>query len=306
MAVYLNKSDTLATIEGAGYFNEAWSTLKSAVHLLAIGSDGYREYTIAVDDQHVVSLTRYVNLSPAALAEALENASLEEEAAIVAALEGMGLGGTDGLAPLESPTFTGDPKAPTQAPGDNDTTIATTGFVTTAINAILAGVAGAGDTLAELYALINLRAPIASPTFTGTVAGITKAMVGLGNVDNTTDALKPVSTAQAAAIALKAPITPPTIAGVSGDATPNLAALGGASGVYAVTATAAYSITNFLNAVNGQEITIVNYGSFNVTVTRANAYLSGGVDQVLGANDSMKLLRTGSTWVQSGPVMANS
>jgi len=49
-----------------------------------------------------------------------------------------------------------------------------------------------------------LKAPLASPTFTGTVSGITKAMVGLGSVDNTTDATKPVSTAQAAAIALKA------------------------------------------------------------------------------------------------------
>ena len=36
-------------------------------------------------------------------------------------------------------------------------------------------------------------------TFTGTVGGITKAMVGLGSVDNTADASKPVSTAQAAA-----------------------------------------------------------------------------------------------------------
>lgn len=45
-----------------------------------------------------------------------------------------------------------------------------------------------------------LRAPLASPTFTGTVAGITKAMVGLGNVDNTSDASKPVSTAQQTAL----------------------------------------------------------------------------------------------------------
>lgn len=31
---------------------------------------------------------------------------------------------------------------------------------------------------------LNLKAPLASPTFTGTVSGITKAMVGLGNVPN--------------------------------------------------------------------------------------------------------------------------
>ena len=40
---------------------------------------------------------------------------------------------------------------------------------------------------AQLTAL-NLKANLASPTFIGTVAGITATMVGLGNVNNTTDA----------------------------------------------------------------------------------------------------------------------
>jgi hypothetical protein len=34
-----------------------------------------------------------------------------------------------------------------------------------------------------------------NPTFTGTVSGVTKTMVGLGNVDNTSDLDKPVSSA---------------------------------------------------------------------------------------------------------------
>lgn len=38
-------------------------------------------------------------------------------------------------------------------------------------------------------------ARLESPTFTGTVGGISKSMVGLGNVDNTSDENKPVSTA---------------------------------------------------------------------------------------------------------------
>lgn len=46
-------------------------------------------------------------------------------------------------------------------------------------------------------------APIASPTFTGTVSGITSSMVGLGNVDNTSDANKPVSTATQTALNAK-------------------------------------------------------------------------------------------------------
>jgi len=54
------------------------------------------------------------------------------------------------IAPVNSPTFTGDPKAPTAAPGDNDTSVATTAFVTNALNTGLA-----------------LKANIASPVFTG-------------------------------------------------------------------------------------------------------------------------------------------
>lgn len=46
---------------------------------------------------------------------------------------------------------------------------------------------------------LDLKAPLANPTFTGTVAGVTKTHVGLANVDNTADSAKPVSTAQAAA-----------------------------------------------------------------------------------------------------------
>lgn len=49
-------------------------------------------------------------------------------------------------APLASPTFTGDPKAPTAAPGDNDTSIATTAFVAAAL---IAGTLPA-DILAKL------------------------------------------------------------------------------------------------------------------------------------------------------------
>lgn len=52
-----------------------------------------------------------------------------------------------------------------------------------------------------------LKANLASPTFTGTVSGITKTMVGLGNVDNTADTAKPVSTAQQTALNLKLDIT---------------------------------------------------------------------------------------------------
>ena len=57
---------------------------------------------------------------------------------------------------------------------------------------------------------LDLKAPIADPTFTGTVSGIDKTMVGLTNVDNTSDADKPVSTATQTALDLKAAYYPGT------------------------------------------------------------------------------------------------
>jgi len=72
-------------------------------------------------------------------------------------------------------------------------------------------------------------APLANPTFTGTVSGVTKSHVGLGNVDNTADASKPVSTAQQTALDLKASLSGATFTGavsgtsltLSGDLTVN-------------------------------------------------------------------------------------
>jgi hypothetical protein len=48
---------------------------------------------------------------------------------------------------------------------------------------------------------------------TGIVSGVTKSMVGLGNVDNTSDLVKPISTATQDALNLKAPINNPTFTG---------------------------------------------------------------------------------------------
>lgn len=55
-----------------------------------------------------------------------------------------------------------------------------------------------------LQPALDTKAPTHNPIFTGTATGLTKAMVGLGSVDNTSDANKPVSTATATALAGKA------------------------------------------------------------------------------------------------------
>ena len=54
------------------------------------------------------------------------------------------------------------------------------------------------------------KAPIANPTFAGTVSGMSKAMVHLANVDNASDLNKPISTSMQLALDLKANLANPT------------------------------------------------------------------------------------------------
>lgn len=75
---------------------------------------------------------------------------------------------------------------------------------------------------------LDLKAPLASPAFTGTPTGITKSHVGLGNVDNTADSAKPVSTAQQAALDLKANLASPTFTGTVSGITKSMVGLANA------------------------------------------------------------------------------
>ena len=111
------------------------------------------------------------------------------------------------------------------------------------------GITGTLSDQTDLNSALGFKAPLASPTFTGTVSGITatmvglsnvtniaqtsvtgltgtqsvaafktglslvKADVGLGSVDNTSDAGKPVSTAQQTALDFKANLASPTFTG---------------------------------------------------------------------------------------------
>ena len=63
-------------------------------------------------------------------------------------------------------------------------------------------------------------------SFTGTVSGITSTMVGLGNVTNTSDVNKPVSTAQQTALNLKANLASPTFTGTVSGISSNMVGLG--------------------------------------------------------------------------------
>ena len=132
---------------------------------------------------------------------------------------------TDGT--LTATTFLGDlngtintaTTATTQSAGNNSTKISTTAYTDAKVaEAITNGTTGIAPSQDVVFDALALKATLADPTFTGTVGGITKAMVGLSNVDNTTDALKPVSTAGQAALDLKANIAGPTFTGDTGAA----------------------------------------------------------------------------------------
>ncbi|STN36232.1 variable tail fiber protein [Escherichia coli] len=98
-------------------------------------------------------------------------------------------------APKESPTFTGTPKAPTPAAGNNTTQLATTAFVQAALTALINGAPAKLDTLKEIAAAINndpnfsttinnalaQKAPLSSPALTGTPTAPTAAQ----SVNNT-------------------------------------------------------------------------------------------------------------------------
>ena len=88
-----------------------------------------------------------------------------------------------GYALLASPALTGTPTAPTAAAATNTTQIATTAFVRTEVSNLVGSAGATLDTLGEiatalgndvalsttLTTSIGLKAPLASPTFTGTV-----------------------------------------------------------------------------------------------------------------------------------------
>jgi len=99
-------------------------------------------------------------------------------------------------APLASPALTGVPTAPTAAAATNTTQIATTEFVRAEVAALVNSAGSTLDTLGEIATALGndanlsttltnsiaLKAPLASPTFTGTV---TVAAAGVAFTDGT-------------------------------------------------------------------------------------------------------------------------
>lgn len=84
----------------------------------------------------------------------------------------------------------------------------------------------------------------------------------------------------------------------------NLSPLKNRNGAVLVNSASAVTINNFTNGVEGQEITVYNTGAGDVTVSRANAYLQGSVNQVITNRNSIRLIKVGSYWFQTSALTA--
>jgi hypothetical protein len=198
------------------------------------------------------------------------------------------------IARLDGPTFTGVPSAPTAAPDTSSTQIATTAYAKKeADDAQAAAVQRSNHTGTQSVSTITGLGTLAtqSGTFSGTSSGtntgdqdlsalvpksttvngkalstnitLNKDDVGLANVDNTSDANKPVSTAQQTALDLKANLAGATFSGAigatnlsgtnTGDQTITLTSdvTGGGTGSFATTiAAGAVSLAKMANVAS--------------------------------------------------------
>ena len=188
-----------------------------------------------------VLLDQVANLAPLDLP-----VSTQQQAAIAAAVLP--------LAPLSSPTFVGTPLAPNPTSGTNNMQIATTAFVQETLNALFEGAPGALDTLAEISAALgddanfsatitnqlSLKAPIASPTFTGVPEAPTAAP-NANNMQIATTAFVQTATDD------KAPLASPVLTGLPQAPTPTPG-----------TNTAQIATTAFVQAATGDKAPIAS------------------------------------------------
>jgi hypothetical protein len=157
---------------------------------------GITGLSIDLSGDLIVTLTDATTVNAGTLNSAISIGTVTQGATAAASITGFA---PNQILDLVMPNnLTGTPTAPTAISGTNTTQIATTEFVRTAVSDLINAAPEQLDTLSELanaladdsaFAttvtdLIATKAPIESPTFTGTVSGITATMVGLGNVTN--------------------------------------------------------------------------------------------------------------------------
>lgn len=185
-----------------------------------------------------------------------------------------------------SPTFTGTPKAPTAAAGNNTTQLATTAFVQAALIALVNGAPETLDTLKEIAAAINndpnfsttinnalaLKAPLASPALTGTPTAPTAAQT----VNNTQIATTAFVKSALAALVGSSPAALDTLN--------ELAAALGNDPNFATTMT---------NALAGKQ-------PLDSTLTTLSGKTADGIIEYLGLGDGTGRLINAQTFTASG------
>jgi len=116
---------------------------------------------------------KYLSMPAGAVAAGAVSSVFGRTGAVLKQAGDYSVGDITGAAPLNSPAFTGSPTAPTQAPGDNSTKLATTAFVLAnagggAVSSVFgrtgAILAAAGD---YTVSQVTGAAPLNSPAFTG-------------------------------------------------------------------------------------------------------------------------------------------
>lgn len=205
-------------------------------------------------------------------------------------------------APLDSPAFTNNPTAPTQAAGNNSTRLANTAFVQAAIAALIASAPGALDTLNELAAalgndpnfaatvtnLLAAKAPLDSPVLSGNPTGPTPAQFDSGKSLATTEFFK------------KRGIEFSSFNSVAAN---TVLASGSVGGVISAASASPINITLPPTApvIAGGLIEIVNAGAGAVTLLGSGADIltnASGIPTavVLGQGDSACLTRIAGEW----------
>ena len=220
------------------------------------------------------------------------------------------------FAPIDSPNFTGSPTAVTQSFGDSTTKLATTAFVQSAV--------ASENTIAELND-VNLTSiaddellqydstsgkfinrtinELGFATSTNLTAhtvnvsnphSVTKTQVGLGNVDNTSDANKPISSATQTALNAKAPLASPSL---TGNPTAPTQSAGDSSTKIATTefVTSAINLENSIGEMDDVNITSLENGELLQYDTSSSKWLNKTISELGLATSSNLTSHTSST-----------
>ena len=211
------------------------------------------------------------------------------------------VGGSGGnFAPLASPALTGTPTAPTASAGTNNTQIATTNYADRAVANLVDSAPSDLNTLNELAAALadddafsatvntslgnRLRVDTASQGLSSTQKTNALTNLAIENINNTSDANKPVSTAQQTALNLKANLASPTFTGTVAGVTKTMVGLSNVANESKATMFSSAALTGTPTAPtagSGTNTTQIATTAF-VQAATSNFVTSSGVTSVSG------------------------